>query len=119
MPLSAGSLHVVRNWIGEAEPPTDTELHAMYDADGVGSPKAVVEGILRRRLHQLIHPDNPAQLSAASVVSFNASANIKALQDELARLALMPDDLGWDDENDTFQLGLIGVQQMRRAGYRR
>jgi hypothetical protein len=117
MPLSEGALSTVRNWIGVEEPPTDLELHATFDAGN--SPKAIVEGIFRRWLAELINPANPAQIGAAGVITLGTQANIAAIQKELDRLRLMPDDLGWDDEDGMSPFGIIGVQRMVRVGYRR
>ncbi len=118
MPLSEGALSAVRNWIGTESPPTDLTLHAYYDAGY--SPKAIVESVFRQWLAELLNPENPAQIGAAGVITLGTQANIQGIQKALEELALMDDNLGWDDdENVMVPSGVIGVQQMRRVGYRR
>jgi hypothetical protein len=117
MPLSEGSLAKVRTWVG-TEAPTDLELQAIYATDGFGTPKAVVEGVLRQRLADFLAEH--AQLSAAGVITLGSQANIVGLQKELELLAAQPDNLGWDDETgELTPFGIINVQRMVRVGYRR
>ena len=117
MPLSEGSLSRVRNWVG-TDAPTNAELQAIYATPGYGTAKAVVEGVLRQRLADFLAEH--AQLSTAGVITLGSQANIVGLQKELELLAKQPDNLGWDDElGELTPFGIIGVQEMRRVGWRR
>lgn len=106
---------MIRDWIGTATPPTDPELIALHD--DLGSPRAVVESTLRRRWAEFV--SNPASFGVSGQYTQNAAANIEALERALARLAGMPDDLGWDEDEGVLTASTIGVQRMRRIGFRR
>jgi hypothetical protein len=114
--LSDGLLGTIRSWVGTAVPPTDSELEASYDL--WGSAKTVVEKILRQRRADWLA--SPASFSGLGILTTNATTNIEAIERDLAQLALMTDDLGWDDSTgEVVPTGLVTSYPMRRAGYRR
>jgi hypothetical protein len=114
MALSQGSLYTVRNWVGDE--PSDAQLNADYEF--AGSLRALVWGILRRRLTEF--EIDPASFGAGGQYTQNAAANITALQGELIRLEGSPPDLGWDDEaGETTGFGAMATQRVRRVGFRR
>lgn len=115
MPLSEGSLARVREWVGTIEP-TDLELHTLYDSVGYGTAKSVALGILRQRLQNFL--TEAAQLAAAGTITLGTQANIVGLQKEIEKLEKWPDNLGWDDIEQE-AIAMIGVQQMKRVGWRR
>ena len=122
MAMTEGLLRVVRTWVGTASVdadstvPTDAELNALYDA--TGSARTVVEETLRQRRADFLV--DPVSYTLTGKYTQNAATNIAAIESDLAILARMPDDLGWDEATgQAAPVGLIGVQRLRRVGHRR
>lgn len=114
MAMSEGLLRVVRSYVG-TENPTDAELNARYMA--VGSARTVVEQTLRQRRADFVA--DPASYTIGGKYTQNAATNIIALERDLDRLAMLPDDLGVDPETGEVTPFLMGVQWIRRVGPRR
>jgi hypothetical protein len=106
VPLSAGALAVVRSHVGSIVPPSDADLHAVYDR--LGSPEATALEVLRGRLADMLA--NPTKFSADGDFSESYEANIKALQAQIGGLEkVVPETVGG-------AMGLVTTTRMVRAG---
>jgi hypothetical protein len=81
VPLSEVQLIRVRRHVGANEP-TDAELHAIYDR--LGDVDELVLEVLEARLATLT--SEPAQFAIPGEYSQSVGENIKALQEQLAKL---------------------------------
>lgn len=86
MALTPADLAYIREEIGVAEPPDDSDLDAIYDR--VGSVTGVAAAVIRQRLADALN-DGPASFSADDY-SQNTSKNIEAWEKQLARLEAAP-----------------------------
>ena len=88
MALTAEQLVILRGELGDAEPPTDAELEALYEIRGglVG----VVRHVWSQRLAALLA--EPAAFTVVGDYSQSVSANIQTIRDRLVELASHPDD---------------------------
>lgn len=88
MALEADELAQVRDEIGVAEPPSDSDLDDIHDR--VGGTVGVVRAVWAQRLAALLAL--PASFNVSGEYSQNTSANIEAIQKRLAQLSSLPDD---------------------------
>ena len=82
MPLSTVDLNWVRDEIGTATPPTDSDLNTSFDE--LGSREYVALRVLKRRRADLLA--NPASFTISGVLSQDASANLRILDSQIAPL---------------------------------
>jgi hypothetical protein len=78
----AAALAVIRSYIGAKTPPSDNDLTASLDR--LKTAEAVALEILRGRLADMLA--SPASVSLSGDWSQDASANIRALKDQVADL---------------------------------
>lgn len=83
MPLTDADIDLVRSEIGNASPPTDADLDAYLDTMGTVPGVALI--VLRGRLSAMLA--SPAKLDVDGDVSVDWTANLKALQSQVDRLA--------------------------------
>jgi len=114
MAMSEGLLRVARSYVG-TESPTDVELNARFDE--TGSARTTVEQILRQRRADFVA--DPASYTIGGKYTQNAASNIIALERDLDRLLMLPDDLGVDPVTGEVTPPAMRVQAMRRVGPRR
>lgn len=86
--LNPNQLATVRDWVSDKTPPTDEDLHAIFDR--LGSVKAVVMTVLRKRLAAF--QADPASFNADDYGQ-TVSANITSLERALVDLDGYSDDL--------------------------
>lgn len=82
MQLSAVDLAWIRDEIGDATPPTDNDLQTSYDE--LGTREYVALRVLKRRRADLLQ--DPASFSISGVLSKDASANLRALDEQIKPL---------------------------------
>lgn len=84
--LDADQLVVLRSVIGSTEPPTDADLHDMYDR--LGGVVEVAREVLSKRLADLLNPNVPDSFTIPGqyAQTTGRAALIDALQKQLASL---------------------------------
>lgn len=102
MPLSATDLADVRVEVGDTEPPTDADLHAIYDRRL--TVKDTILEVLIKRLADYIA--NPAQFVIPGDYGQNVTENIKALERHIARV-----------RSGVFGAGLPGARVVQAVRY--
>lgn len=84
MPLTATDLALVRDEVGTATPPTDTELNTSYDE--LGHWILVALRVLKRRRAAATSGSTADSFSLAGVFSVSMKASIRDLDGQIARL---------------------------------
>jgi hypothetical protein len=82
MPLTTVDINWIRDEIGTATPPSDSDLDTSFDE--LGSREYVALRVLKRRRADLLA--NPASFTITGVLSQDASANLRILDAQIAPL---------------------------------
>lgn len=108
MAIADDDLAAVRDLIGDAEPPTDVELGAMWDR--LGTVEGVARSVIRGRLNDLLA--RPAELDIDGDARENWTENLR-------HLTALEADLTARVDAATSAVGVVEVVPLRRAGWGR
>lgn len=110
MALTDDQLSIVRDEIGPADPPSDSDLDDLHDR--YGGLVGVVRAVWKQRLAVLL--GTPASFTVVGEYGQNTSANIDAIRRRLFELSGAPDDS--DEIPPSSGATSVKFYPMQRAG---